>query len=121
MLRLTVLAFATYTAWGVASSLIPVIRYGASTWRLPPWIRALAIAGTAYGLSFAPARVTGALACAAAVLFLIIIAVKLGAALPQPYNINVPKWGSRPASGPGRQGYSPDGTPGRRVPRLDEN
>lgn len=119
MFRLVVIALATYTTWGVLSSLIPVVQHGASTWRLPPWIRALAIAGTAYGLTYAPARVTGALACAAIVLILMIIAVKLGAALPQPYSIGVPK--RRPHAGkPSMQGYSPDGSPGRRVPRLDD-
>ena len=119
MLRLAVTALATYTAWGVLSSLIPVVQSGASTWRLPPWLRALAIAGTAYGLGYAPARVTQALACAAVVLFLMIIAVKLGAALPQPYIIDLPKRKRQPAGKPGMQGYSADGTPGRRVPRLD--
>lgn len=121
MPRLIVLAFATYTAWGILSSLIPAVQYGASTWRLPPWLRALGISGTAFGLSFAPARVTGALAAAAAVLILMIIAVRLGAMLPQPYTIAVPKRRPRRAVSPGGQGYSPDGSPGRRVPRLDEN
>ena len=119
MLRLTSLALATYTAWGVLSSLLPVVQHGASTWRLPPWMRALAIAGTAYGLSYAPGRTVQALASAAVVLILMIIAVKLGAALPQPYSINLPKRRSHPAGKSGAQGYAPDGSPGRRVPRLD--
>ena len=119
MFRFAVLALATYTAWGVVSSLLPAVRYGAVTWALLPWMRALGIAGIAYGLSYAPARVVQALAAAAAVLFLIIIAVKLGAALPQPYNINLPKKRRDSGGKPGMQGYSPDGAPSRRVPRLD--
>ena len=119
MLRLAVTALATYTCWGVLSSLLPAVQYGAVTWRLLPWMRALCIAGVAYGLGFAPVRVTQALAAAAAVLFLMIIAVKLGAALPQPYKINVPKRKRRAAGKPSMQGYSTDGSPGRRVPRLD--
>jgi len=119
MLRIAADALATYTTWGVVSSFIPVVQRGAATWRLPPWSRALGIAGTAYGLAYVPGRVADALACAAVVLILMIIAVKLGAALPQPYIIDLPKRKRQPASKPGMQGYSADGSPGRRVPRLD--
>ncbi len=119
MLLLVVNSLAAYTAWGIISSLIPVIRAGSSTWRMPAWMRALAISGIAYGLYSVPARYVHALACAALVLFAIMIALRLGATLPEPYSIILPARRKR-AGDQEMRGYSPaHGAPGRRVPRLD--
>lgn len=117
---LVVNSLAAYCAWGIISSLIPVIRTSLHAWRLPAWMRALAIAGIAYGLYSVPARYVHALACAAIVLFLTMIALRLGAVLPEPYTIVLPARGKRAVRQPEMRGYSPaDGTSGRRVPRLD--
>jgi|SRR5581483_8808138 len=119
MFLLVVNSLAAYTAWGIVSSLIPVIRRGPATWRLPSWLRALAIAGIAFGLHAAPPRYVHALAAAAIVLFLVMAALKLGAALPEPYEIILSARGKHPEPQEAR-GYSPARSgPGRRVPRID--
>lgn len=121
MSLLVVNSLAAYASWGIISSFIPVVRAGSRTWRLPAWLRALMIAGTAWGLLGAPARYVDALACAAIVLFAMMIALRLGAALPEPYTIILPSRSRRPADRREMHGYSPaHGTPARRVPRLDD-
>lgn len=118
--QLAVNSLAAYCAWGILSSLIPVVHAGSSTWRMPAWMRALAIAAIAYGLYSVPARYVHALACAALVLFAMMIAIRLGAALPEPYSITMPRRRKPAAPQQQMRGYSPStGQPGRRVPRLD--
>lgn len=120
MSLLVVNSLAAYCAWGIISSLIPVIRSGSRAWRLPAWLRALAISGIAWTLYGIPARYVHALACAAIVIILMTIALRLGAALPEPYTIILPSPGKRPAQRREMRGFSPaDQAPARRVPRLD--
>lgn len=119
MSLLAVNSLAAYAAWGVLTCFIPVIRWHDHVWRLPPWLRVLAIAGIAYGMDSIPARMTRALACAALVLFAMIIMVRLGAVLPEPYSIILPGRSRRPPASRADHGYSPSQEqPGRRVPRL---
>lgn len=121
MSLLIVNSLAAYSAWGIISSLIPVVRAGSHAWRMPAWMRALAISGIAWALDgTVPPRYVHALAAAAVVLFLMMIALRLGAALPEPYTIVMPSRRGHPAGQDQMQGYSPaHGTPSRRVPRLD--
>lgn len=120
MVLLLVNSLATYTAWGIVSCLIPVVRRGGHAYRLPSWMRALAISGIAYGLYGVPPRYVHALAAAAIVLFAVMLALRLGAKLPEPYEIiltarpaRAPETHDTHSQPPARSG------PGRRVPRLD--
>ena len=120
MSLLFVNALAAYAAWGIISSLIPQIRAGTAVWRMPGWMRALAISGIAYGMYSVPPRYVHALACAAIVLFAMMLALKLGAKLPDAYTINLPARTKHAPGQPEMRGYSPaHGSAGRRVPRLD--
>jgi hypothetical protein len=120
MTLLAVNSLAAYASWGILQSFLPAVRRGQRTWRLPAWLRALAIAGIAYGLYGVPSRYRDALACAAIVLFLMMAALKLGAVLPEPYTIILPERGKPVHREQEMRGYSPaHGSPGRRVPRLD--
>lgn len=121
MFLLFVNSLAAYTSWGIICALIPVVRRGAATWRMPSWARALAIAGIAYGLGGLPPRYVHALAAAAVVLFLVMLALRIGAKLPEPYEIILAARTKHvPPQEQQARGYSPARSgPGRRVPRLD--
>lgn len=119
MVLLVVNSLAAYSSWGIISSLIPVVRAGSRTWGTPAWFRALLIAGIAWGLYGVPPRYVHSLACAAIVLFLMMIALRLGAALPKPYTIILPSRRERPAERREMHGYSPAHGTARRVPKLD--
>src|SRR5487761_1046259 len=99
-------SLAAYTCWGILSAFVPVLKSGSRTWRMPAWLRAAAITLIAWGIPAMPARWAHALACTAVVLLVMITALRLGAALPEPVTIGLPARKRRQAPSQDMRGYT---------------